>query len=73
MLEGAEALCPDLADTSAAYEHFLDGDGKARPLSYERYSAILKNSEKDYAQTVSSSLTYETPLTARLSSEEYAK
>jgi len=36
-LEGAEALRPDLADATAAYRHFLDGGGKDRTLSYERY------------------------------------
>jgi hypothetical protein len=36
-LEGAEALRPDLADATAAYRHFLDGNGADRQISYERY------------------------------------
>jgi hypothetical protein len=36
-LEGAEAFRPDLADATAAYRHFLDGNGRDRTFSYERY------------------------------------
>ena len=36
-LEGAEALRPDLTDGVAAYRHFLDGQGRPRQFSYERY------------------------------------
>jgi hypothetical protein len=37
MLAGGEALRPDLSDGLAAYRHFLDGKGKPRTFSYERY------------------------------------
>lgn len=37
ILEGAELLRPDLTDAVAAYRHFLDGGGKPRTFSYERY------------------------------------
>lgn len=37
MLEGAETLRPDLSDGVAAYRHYLDGKGKPRQFSYERY------------------------------------
>ena len=37
MLAGGEALRPDLTDALAAYRHFLDGKGKPRTFSYERY------------------------------------
>lgn len=37
MLEGSEAFRPDLADANAAYRHFLDGEGRDRIFSYERY------------------------------------
>jgi len=37
MLAGGEALRPDLVDALAAYRHFLDGGGKPRVFSYERY------------------------------------
>ena len=37
MLEGAEILRPDLTDALAAYRHFLEGDGKPKNFSYERY------------------------------------
>ncbi len=37
MLEGSEAFRPDLADANAAYRHFLDGEGRDRAFSYERY------------------------------------
>lgn len=43
------------------------------PEDLSHLTALLKYSEKNYAQTVSSSLAYETPLTARLSLEEYSK
>jgi hypothetical protein len=36
-LEGAEALRPDLADATAAYRHFLGGNGVDRQINYERY------------------------------------
>ncbi len=39
MLEGAEALRPDLVDGLGAYRHFLFGDGADRQFSYERYVA----------------------------------
>lgn len=39
MLEGAEALRPDLTDGIAAYRYFLNGKGKPRTFSYERYIA----------------------------------
>ncbi|MGD9170799.1 MAG: hypothetical protein PVI97_12165 [Candidatus Thiodiazotropha sp.] len=37
MLEGAETLRPNLSDGVAAYRHYLDGEGKPRQFSYERY------------------------------------
>jgi hypothetical protein len=37
MLEGGEALRPDLTDALGAYRHFLEGKGKPRQFSYERY------------------------------------
>jgi len=37
MLEGASLLRPDLSDGVAAYSHFLNGGGKKRTFSYERY------------------------------------
>ncbi|WP_155288342.1 hypothetical protein [Ralstonia solanacearum] len=37
LLEGSEALRPDLADANAAYRHFLFGNGKDRTISYQRY------------------------------------
>lgn len=37
MLEGAEALRPDLSDATAAYAHFLRGNGESREFSYARY------------------------------------
>lgn len=37
MLEGAEVLRPDLVDGTAAYRHFLEGEGRRRDFSYERY------------------------------------
>lgn len=49
-LEAAEAFKPSLADGTAAYRHFLDGDGADRTINYERYlendasgKATLKN------------------------------
>jgi hypothetical protein len=36
-LEGAEAFRPDLADATAAYRHFLFGNGADRVISYQRY------------------------------------
>jgi len=37
MLEGAETFRPDLTDGIAAYRHYLEGEGKPRTFSYERY------------------------------------
>lgn len=37
MLEGADALRPDLSDATAAYAHFLAGEGESREFSYGRY------------------------------------
>lgn len=37
MVEGAEMLRSDLSDGLAAYRHFLEGRGKPRVFSYERY------------------------------------
>lgn len=37
MLEGSEALRPGLSDANGAYRHFLDGEGRDRTFSYERY------------------------------------
>jgi len=37
MLEGAEAIRPDLTDALAAYRHFLEGNGQARIFLYDRY------------------------------------
>lgn len=37
VLEGAEAVRPDLTDGAAAYRHFLEGKGREREFSYERY------------------------------------
>jgi hypothetical protein len=37
MLEGSETLRPDLTDGVAAYRRYLDGEGKPRQFSYERY------------------------------------
>lgn len=39
MMEGAEALRPDLTDGIAAYRHFHEGEGREREFSYERYVA----------------------------------
>lgn len=36
-LEVAEAIRPDLVDATAAYRHFLEGNGTDRTFSYERY------------------------------------
>lgn len=36
-LETAELLRPDLVDATSTYRHFLFGNGKARPFSYERF------------------------------------
>lgn len=36
-LEIAEVARPDLADGCSAYRHFLDGGGRTRPFSYEKY------------------------------------
>jgi hypothetical protein len=38
MLEVGEGLRPDLTDALAAYRHFLEGKGKPRNFSYERYT-----------------------------------
>ena len=38
-LEGAEVLRPDLPDATAAYHHFLDGEGVDRRVDLERYVA----------------------------------
>jgi hypothetical protein len=38
-LEVAEAVRPDLTDACAAYRHFLEGRGKTRLFSYDRYVA----------------------------------
>lgn len=37
MLEGAETFRPDLTDGVAAYRHYLEGEGKPRSFSYDRY------------------------------------
>ncbi len=37
MLEGGEALRSDLTDGLGAYRHFLEGEGRPRTFSYERY------------------------------------
>lgn len=37
MLNGAAALRSDLVDATAAYSHFLNGEGKKQKFSYERY------------------------------------
>ena len=37
MLETANALRPDLKDGIEAYRHFLNGEGKPKSFSYERY------------------------------------
>lgn len=37
MLNGAATLRPDLVDATAAYSHFLNGEGKQKTFSYERY------------------------------------
>lgn len=54
-LEAAEAIRPDLADATAAYRHFLFGEGKDRILSYQRYidndpsgMRTLKTVESDF-------------------------
>lgn len=36
-LEAAEALRPDLVDATAAYRHFLFGDGADREIDYQRF------------------------------------
>jgi WXG100 family type VII secretion target len=46
MLEGSEALRPDLADANAAYRHFLDGNGADRQFDYERYVKDDENGQK---------------------------
>ncbi len=59
MLEGSEALRPDLVDANAAYRHFLDGNGADRTFSYERFvendpsgAIILNNLIADAQQHV---------------------
>lgn len=59
MLETANALRPDLKDGIEAYRHFLDGEGKAKSFSYERYvsnddsgRATLRNSILDAQDAV---------------------
>lgn len=37
MLEAAKLARPDLSDATAAYAHFLGGEGEAREFSYGRY------------------------------------
>lgn len=37
MLNGAATLRPDLVDATSAYSHFLNGEGKQKTFSYERY------------------------------------
>jgi hypothetical protein len=37
ILSGAEAIRGDLADGTAAYRHFLDGNGAARTIDYDRF------------------------------------
>lgn len=53
-LEAGEALRPGLTDALAAYRHFLNGKGKDRTFSYERFvvndesgAVILKNAIAD--------------------------
>lgn len=36
-VEAAEAFRPDLVDGTAAYRHFLEGNGADRTIAYERY------------------------------------
>jgi hypothetical protein len=55
MLEGAEALRPDLTDGISAYRHFLEGGGKTRLFNYDRYASAdaagrvtLKNAILDF-------------------------
>ncbi|GAB4190818.1 MAG: hypothetical protein OHK0022_03960 [Roseiflexaceae bacterium] len=38
-LEAAEALRPDLIDGTAAYRHFLFGNGRQRTIAYDRFLA----------------------------------
>lgn len=58
-LEAAEAFRPDLADGTAAYRHFLDGNGADRQFDYERYvqndpsgQAMLNNIIRDAQKNV---------------------
>jgi len=37
MMDGAALIRSDLSDAIAAYSHFLNGKGKAKTFSYERY------------------------------------
>lgn len=43
MLQGAELFRNDLSDATAAYSHFLNGNGTDRTLDYERYIANDKS------------------------------
>ena len=45
MLETAKAIRPDLSDATAAYAHFLVGEGESRNFSYERYVANDKSGQ----------------------------
>lgn len=45
MLEAAKLARPDLSDATAAYAHFLAGDGEAREFSYERYVSNDKSGQ----------------------------
>jgi hypothetical protein len=59
MLNGAEAMRPDLTDACASYRHFLEGRGAKRHFSYERYAtsdasgqATLRNAILDFQDAV---------------------
>ena len=77
MLEGAEALRPDLTDGLAAYRHFLEGEGEPRQFSYERYvmndnsgQITLKNAIFDIQKGVMEIWKNQSPKTTSLYSFE---
>jgi hypothetical protein len=45
---------PDLTDALAAYRHFLDGDGRPRIFSYDRYVMIDRSGQLTLRNAISS-------------------
>jgi hypothetical protein len=52
MVEGAEMLRSDLTDGLAAYRHFLNGKGKPRNFSYERYAMCDTSGKKTLRNSI---------------------